>query len=212
LNYEILASGSSGNCTILEKEIAIDMGVTFKKIKPYVKNLKLVLLTHCHIDHFNESCIKKLAEERPTLRWACGSWLVNSLVKCGVNLKNIDVLLCDLEHKYSICSITPFKLYHDVKNFGYKIFLNDKKVLYATDTRKIDHVEAKNYDLYLIESNYKEEIIKKKMKEKEARGEFCYEKRVLETHLSDEQCNEWLWRNMGMNSHFVKLHRSKNNW
>lgn len=48
VNYEILASGSKGNCTIIIDEIAIDMGIPYKKIHPYVKRLKLVLLTHVH--------------------------------------------------------------------------------------------------------------------------------------------------------------------
>ena len=48
MKYEILATGSKGNCVIINDEIAIDMGVTYKKISPYLKQLKLVLLTHIH--------------------------------------------------------------------------------------------------------------------------------------------------------------------
>lgn len=48
MTYEILQTGSKGNCVILNNEIAIDMGVSWKKISPYAKNLKLVLLTHNH--------------------------------------------------------------------------------------------------------------------------------------------------------------------
>ena len=48
MNYEVLATGSSGNCVIINESIAIDIGVPYKKIKPYAKNLRLVLLTHVH--------------------------------------------------------------------------------------------------------------------------------------------------------------------
>lgn len=48
MEYEILATGSDANCLILSKYIAIDMGVSFKKLKPYYKDLKIVLLTHIH--------------------------------------------------------------------------------------------------------------------------------------------------------------------
>jgi hypothetical protein len=48
MEYEILASGSSGNCAIINHSIAIDMGISFKKIEPYVNDLQLVLLTHIH--------------------------------------------------------------------------------------------------------------------------------------------------------------------
>ena len=49
MNYNIIATGSSGNCIIIENSIAIDMGVSFKAIKEYYKNLQLVLLTHAHL-------------------------------------------------------------------------------------------------------------------------------------------------------------------
>lgn len=48
MEYEILNSGSDGNCTIINKIIAIDMGVSYKKLKEYTKTIKIVLLTHIH--------------------------------------------------------------------------------------------------------------------------------------------------------------------
>lgn len=48
MNFEVLASGSDGNCVILNECIAIDMGVPFKTIQPYVSRLQVVLLTHVH--------------------------------------------------------------------------------------------------------------------------------------------------------------------
>lgn len=48
MEYEILNSGSDGNCTIINEIIAIDMGVSYKKLKEYHKTIKLVLLTHIH--------------------------------------------------------------------------------------------------------------------------------------------------------------------
>ena len=46
LKYSILKSGSSGNCIIIENYIAIDMGVSYSQIKPYLKDLKVICLTH----------------------------------------------------------------------------------------------------------------------------------------------------------------------
>lgn len=48
IDYEILNSGSDGNCLIVNKYMAIDMGITYKKAKPYLKELKVILLTHIH--------------------------------------------------------------------------------------------------------------------------------------------------------------------
>ena len=48
MKYEIIATGSTGNCCVIENIIAIDMGISFKAIKQVYKDLKLVLLTHIH--------------------------------------------------------------------------------------------------------------------------------------------------------------------
>ena len=48
MECEVIQTGSKGNCVILDGRIAVDMGVTYKSIEPYLKDLKLVLLTHIH--------------------------------------------------------------------------------------------------------------------------------------------------------------------
>lgn len=48
MEYKILASCSTGNCTIIGDIIAIDMGVSFKKIEKNYRKLRIVLLTHIH--------------------------------------------------------------------------------------------------------------------------------------------------------------------
>ena len=76
MNYKIINTGSDGNATVLEGIILIDCGVSFKKLNECYKQLKIVLLTHIHQDHFNKKTISKLAIERPTLRFVCCKWLV----------------------------------------------------------------------------------------------------------------------------------------
>lgn len=204
VNYKVINSGSDGNATVLENIILIDCGISFKKLENYYKKLKIVLLTHKHGDHFNKATIKKLAYERPTLRFACCEWLVDSLVKCGVNKKNIDVIEIGKKYNYKIFQIVAIKLYHDVLNCGYRIFINNKKIIYATDTKTLDGISAKKYDLYLIEGNYESE----EELHNRATDEY-YEKRVKETHLSKVQATEWLMKNMGENSKYVFMHEHK---
>jgi len=69
MNYKIINSGSDGNCILVNNEILLDVGVSFKKIEPYYKKLKLVFISHEHTDHLLPSTVKKLAFERPTLRF-----------------------------------------------------------------------------------------------------------------------------------------------
>lgn len=209
MNYKIINTGSDGNATILEEIILIDCGVSFRRLNKYYKQLKIVLLTHIHQDHFNKKTISKLAIERPTLRFACCRWLVEDLIKCGVNKKNIDVLEFGKKYNYGLFILVPIKLYHDVPNCGYRIFMKNKRVVYMTDTRTLEGITAKDYDLYLIEGNYSEEELAERIKEKTSKGEFVYENRVKQTHLSKEYTSNWLLENMGDNSDYVFMHEHK---
>lgn len=209
MKYKVINSGSDGNATIIENIILIDCGVSFKKIENYFKKLKIVLLTHSHKDHLNSSTIKKLAIERPTLRFACCSWLVEELVKIGVKKKNIDVLKIGTKYDYGIFKVVPIKAYHDVPNCGYRLFINSKKIIYITDTNTLEGISAKGYDLYLIEGNYEESEIKKKIAEKQEKNEFIYEYRVEKTHLSKEQCNRFFIENAKETSVLIYMHEHK---
>lgn len=46
MKYEIINSGSDGNAIVLNDEILLDCGVSYKKIEPYVKKLKIVCISH----------------------------------------------------------------------------------------------------------------------------------------------------------------------
>lgn len=204
MKFNILNSGSDGNGVIIEDIILIDCGISFKKLEDYYKKLRIVLLTHKHSDHFNKATIKKLAYERPTLRFACCEWLVDELVKCGVEKKKIDVLKIGKNYNYKTFIVEPIKLYHDVPQCGYKLKIGTNRLIYATDTSKIDHIEAKNYDYYFIEGNYEneEELHNRAVDE-------YYENRVKRTHLSKVKATEWLMKNMGGSSKYIFMHEHK---
>lgn len=205
--YNVLATGSAGNATIIENEILLDCGVSFAKLQDYYKKLKLVFISHIHTDHFNKTTVRTLAKERPTLRFAVGSFLVDDLLQCGVAKRNIDILQIGSRLKYRTFSLQPIKLYHDCENFGLRLFYGQKKVLYATDTKTLEGIKAKNYDLYLVEANYSDEELQERIKEKEKNGQYVYEYRVINSHLSLEQCNDFLLENMGDNSICVYMHQ-----
>lgn len=209
MNYKIIASGSTGNATVLGSGILIDCGVSYKALEKAIPVIKLVLLTHIHGDHFNKTTITRLAKERPTLRFGCCDWLVYDLIGCGVNAKNIDVYKIGKWYDYRAFSVSPVNLYHDVPNCGYRVQIQGDKAIYMTDTVTVEGIQAKDYDLYLIEANYIEEEIQEKIREKEANNEYCYERRVLYTHLSKEQCDEFLLENMGDNSKYEYMHQHK---
>ncbi len=226
MTYDILATGSSGNAVVINGEILIDCGVPMKKLREsgYIKSLNLVLLTHSHGDHFNPATVRALHQERPALRWVCCEWMVPHLLEAGVDKRMIDVHTPDVCVNYpGFVTLMPFSLIHDVPNCGWRIIPcrlfwtatrgacteRAEPIFYATDCATLDGIEAKNYSLYLLESNHTKAEIEARIGDKQSRGEFAYEVRAARNHLSQEQANEWLARNAGPNSKYVFLHQHR---
>lgn len=206
IQYHIISTGSIGNATVINGFVLVDCGVNFKALQPFYKELKIVLLTHIHSDHFQRSTIKALSQMRPMLRFACGKWLVGALVDCGVSKQNIDILSPGTIYNYGLCNIIMFPLHHNVPNCGYKIHFPEGKVIYATDTNSLNGVIARDYDLYMIEANYDEQEINERIREKQANGEYAYELQVLRNHLSRQKCDEWIYRNIGRTGVYIYMH------
>ena len=213
MNYEIIGSSSKGNCIIVEDILMLDCGVTYKKIKPFLKNIKLIFISHCHKDHLNPITIKQIAYNYPTIKFITGSkYVIQNLVLFGVNQKNIFPLKCHKKYDLGLLKVKLEQLYHDTPNYALKWELNGKKGIYAVDTERIDHIVAEDYDLYLIESNYNEELLKEHINNCEDTNMLYYLDRVSKTHLSDTQCNDFLIQNMGENSVYEKIHKSSYNY
>ena len=206
----IISTGSKGNAVVIDNNIMVDCGVSFKKLEGVYKNLQLILLTHIHSDHFNKTTIKLIAKERPMLKFICCEWLLNDLINCGVKLKNI--YLVKPSHKYKIGTefeIELVNLYHNVENCGYKIKYKSKTIFYATDTYSLDGIKAIGFDLYMVEANYTEEEIKERIEAKIKSNQYIYEYQAMENHLSKEKIDEWLLENMNENSEIMYLHQHR---
>lgn len=211
---DVISTGSQGNAVILNREILIDCGVPYKQLKPYTRDLRLVLLTHAHGDHFNETTIRRLHKERPSLRFGCCEWMVGHLISADVSPRVIDVYSAASptafnEYDRGRVIVLAFPLFHDVENCGYKILIDGKTALYATDTATMDGISAPGFDLYMIEANHTEQEIAERIRRKTGTGEFIYEYRAAAGHLSREKADAWLSLNAGPNSKVIYLHQHK---
>lgn len=213
MKYEILQTGSDGNCTIIDGQIAIDMGVAQKVIEPYARNLKLILMTHSHGDHFKRSTVQALAKARPTLIWACGEWMVPFLFEAGVKAKNIHVLPMGQWQAYKeplFLFVQPFSTHHNVPNCGWKLSRGEMdNLFYATDLGDLDGIEAPGYRTYLLEANHRKAEIEAAVAEAQATGQYSYRIKAAENHLSYEQAVDWLTENMAPYSIWVPMHQHK---
>ena len=212
--YSIISSGSAGNAVVYHETLMVDCGVPYTAIKPYVKQLQIVLLTHEHGDHLVESTVSKLARERPSLWWGVPTYLIDKCRELGV--KRIFEVKLNTTIKLFNFFIKPVMLYHNVDNVGYSITnINLKgiyhfhhKLFHATDTYTLEGISAKNYDAYFIEFNYKESEIGDIILEKESMGGYVYEHLSIENHQSFEKAEGWLNKNAAPESLIVKLHVS----
>lgn len=211
MNINVIGSGSSGNCIIYEDKIMLDCGLSYSKIKQYLKNINIIFISHVHTDHCLPSTIKKIAFEYPTIKFIVGFQNVDKLIEIGVNKKNIFAL--DLEKWYQIgkYKIRLDYLIHDVPNYSIKIKTEDnKKIIYIVDTSSVKHLEAKNYDYALIEANYlTNEELDNEIKKAKEEGKFTHLERVRETHLSQLDAFNWLQENNIDNYTFIHQHKEK---
>lgn len=211
MTYNIIASGSDGNATVLNGQVLVDCGISMKALESVKKDLKLVLLTHQHGDHFKPSTVAALHRDRPTLRFGCCSWMVGPLLAAGVDKRQIDVFDLYKHYKYGdLVTVCPVPLPHNVPNCGYRLeFPRCERVFYATDCGSLDGISAQNYSLYLVEANHRRADLETRAEEKEAAGAFAYERRAAENHLSYEQAVDWLSENMGSESVWIPMHEHK---
>lgn len=203
---KVISSGSEGNAVIYNNAIMVDCGVSLKALSEVKRSLKIVLLTHKHSDHLKIRTLQRLQAERPTLRVACGDFLLEEL-PC---IRNIDVLQVGKIYDYGAFKVSPIKLYHDVPNFGWRIFLpNGQKIFHATDTVHLEGITAKGYDLYAIEHNYCEEYIQQAIEEAHAKGEYTHAYGNINTHLSIQQARAFIEANRKESSEVLELHKSR---
>ncbi len=211
MTYEILQSGSRGNCTLINACAALDMGVSWRRLEPRAGALRLVLLTHAHADHFYAPTVRRLARERPGLRWACCPWMEEKLRCCGVDARAIDVFepgrlyLCPEAGLKCMAEKIP----HNVPNCAWHLFgaAEGDALFYATDCASLEGVEARGYGVYLVEANHTEEEIARALAEARAKGTYTYRGEAAKNHLSREQAGAWLEEMMGPGSVWVPMHR-----
>ena len=181
----VIASGSSGNCYLLEtsKEILIlECGIHIKIIKEALNfDLSKViccLLTHEHKDH------SKSAKD---------------IIKCGIDIYGSkgtgeEIGLIDnyrykvVEHNKSFnvgeFTIIPFNTQHDVSEpLGFLIYHKELgKILFLTDSFYIEN-RFSNIDHILIECNYDESVLPNLP---------AWRHRTLKSHMSLETLKETL--------------------
>lgn len=201
LNYEIIGSGSSGNCVIIE-DMMFDVGVPYKEIQDKLYDIKYLFITHRHSDHIKTNTINAIIKNFPRLKI-----IANYDVATLVPTYDIvgDVTELDLGDR----TVQAFKCYHDVPTTGYVIRMNDINLIYATDTASLKDAPDMKYDYMFIESNHDEKKIEAiRSKSKKLYGYDAWQGAMR--HLSTQKSREfyYLYRR-NEDSKWIELHKSK---
>ena len=197
-----IASGSKGNCTLIQSNLAtilIDEGLSLKALEERLKVIDInpnkidaILLTHEHTDHLYgiKSFLNKYKNAKVYIPSFVQNYYISSIISLPVKqiewYSNSDFFIKDV-------TISSFILPHD-SNFcvGYSLYIGDKKITIATDLGYVSKETLNNLagsDILFLESNHDEELLRKNVK-----YTAKLKKRILSNHghLSNTSCGEAL--------------------
>lgn len=170
MQIKTIATGSSGNCYLINNDLLIECGLSFKKMqsKVDISKVKTCLVSHEHADHAKSIVIleTKMDMYAPLSTIKKQGCVMTKRISDGQRIHS---------NGYTI---DVFKCYHDVETYGFVVTKGDERLLYASDTTDID-VYYNNITHLMIECNYDYQMLKNNKK-----THPCVATRVQNTHMN----------------------------
>lgn len=177
MHVQILATGSGGNCVLVDDRIMIDAGISRKLFLSFgiaPETIRLLAITHKHGDHMNLPLVRFLLEKGvPALlpKTAVaeivkeGKLDINPLIASG----QVTPIESERPVRAGDIKLTPYpEEHHDLVNYAFVLEKNGEQLLYSTD---LDTVEPTSmgvgllhlgmFDVILLEGNYDEPYLRK---------------------------------------------------
>lgn len=195
LRFSILASGSSGNATLIEtadQTILVDCGLSGKKIEHLfsevgrsMTDVDAILVTHEHVDHIKGLGVLARRYEVPVYANA-KTWAAMETSIGEINVAQKFQFDMETVKSFGSLQVESFGVSHDAAEPMFYIFHSGKKkFVMITDTgyvsdRMKGHIA--NADAYLFESNHDVEMLRM------GRYPWNVKRRILgdEGHVSNE--------------------------
>lgn len=227
MRIEVLASGSTGNCTYIEAgghKILIDVGISKRFIEEQLHKLNVcleavdtLLITHEHDDHIR-SLATILKKSSLTCYMTSGTYqgimkgsnlplkgvLEQKLAEGSIILLNRlekSILYQDIFLDDLIIQVLP--TFHDaLEPVGYKIIAEEKSIVYITDTGYVHQTLYSliyDADCYVLECNHDPYILMA------SNRSYSLKMRILSDHghLSNEDAFLTLAHVLGEHTHLV---------
>ena len=211
----VLASGSDGNCTVIESDgeaVMIDVGLSCKKIMSLMDQegvdrevIKAILVTHEHSDH--------VAGVGPTARKFGVPVMCNEATFSAMDVGMVDYVPFQTRGSFDVGSlhVTPLPTSHNAAEpCAFLVESDEHSALLATDTGKlsfqIEHALGM-VDIAVLESNYDKKML--------IEGPYPYHlKKLIDSdhgHLSNVDCGDALRRTHHDGRQVFLAHLSRTN-
>jgi phosphoribosyl 1,2-cyclic phosphodiesterase len=212
MQLTIIGSSSSGNAYLLSNEkeaLLIECGVRVEKIKQALgynmRKAVACIVTHEHKDHCK--AVKEVM--------ACGInvWATAGTHNAMGTGDSHRAKVCGVDNRFEVGGFTikAFPIEHDCADpVGYLIRHQEcGKVLFMTDTKYSEYTFP-GLNNVIIEANYCQDIIDRRMKEEE-NPKFLRD-RVIDSHMSLDTCKLTLQANdLSQVNNIVLIHLSSSN-
>lgn len=191
MKFALLASGSKGNCCVIENKdtkVVIDCGTNqkylknaFSQIHCEIASLNACLITHTHSDHISAL---KLFQSLP----------IYSEEDLGIYSQHM--IHEDECFQIKSLKIESIRLSHDVKCLGYILQDEHEKLVYITDTGYLKeqyYEKIQNADYYIFESNHDLSMLIRSKRPEYVKNRI----RSANGHLCNEDCARHLRKCIG---------------
>ncbi len=184
IDVRILATGSSGNCVLIDGHILVDAGITFKHFSEFgipLEQITVCVITHKHGDHMNKPFVRKLLTSGKIVvmsKDSAADLAGEGKIDVEEYVKSENIIFLDPENHYEFdinkegvkktldMHVYPQK-HHDIVN--YALTFNDKehRLLYSTDLDSLEPTDMGvglmhlgKFDIILLEGNYDEPYLR----------------------------------------------------
>jgi len=207
LDYRILSSGSCGNAVRI-RNIMIDCGIAFSKMKDDLYKCQYLLITHDHQDHVKPVTLNQIVNQFPNIE--IYSTYKVARINDEVTAINTDYLPIWLGK--ARCNMWAIPVPHNTLCFGYVLRFDDLDLVYATDlknTVELERFTEENgirYDWTFLEANYDE--TKLRLLGDEWHGQYNAYVDSSERHLAKDESLRFYARYRKDGGEYIELHKS----
>ena len=218
-DVQIINTGSSGNCNVIDGCIMIDCGLKVKRIEKELETIDALLITHRHGDHLNNACINYINKKRP---WALSNLIytnpdvVQAIQKHNklktfsprkANIFETGTEVVEIEAGGRLYTVQCFICEHDVPNQGF-IITNDQNetLVFATDTATMKHCPPGKFDYIVVEGNYDENKVIDYLQSDNDEDRMRAIRNLR--HLSVQQLEDFIYHHSKENTIVIQLHES----